>query len=232
MGLDLPQDLNEMRAIRGIRPEMVELYGKQFLPLIENSRSCYGEEAPVPRNPAIRRRPAVRSHVIHELSEDDEEIDDQNHRLVVDLCSDAEEIPGDVELESNYSFDDDDDEEDDDDALHTSHHFTPSHDPQVAAFNSRYTQAAGPGAPTAKAAPSRAGSKAPGAGFKKKSFRRKGSGSFGNSYGGVKKRAPKASASGGAAAPKRGAGGASRRGGGASGGGGAGAWSSIMAMPT
>ncbi|KAF1843858.1 uncharacterized protein K460DRAFT_368717 [Cucurbitaria berberidis CBS 394.84] len=236
MGIDLPQTLDEMRAIPGIRPEMVDLYGKQFLILIDNTRDYYGEGAPVPRNPSFRNRLVGRPEVVYEVSDDDE-VDDQNHRLVVDLCSDADDIPGAIESESDYSFDDDD-EEDSNGAVLTSHHFTENMDPQVAEFNSRYSQLGGVAASAsglARAAPSRAGSKAPGTAFKKgRSFRKKGSGSSGATYGGVKKRAARGTSSrvsGGAAATKRAFGG-SRKGGGSGRGGGASGWGSILAMPT
>ncbi|CAO2656291.1 Nn.00g050940.m01.CDS01 [Neocucurbitaria sp. VM-36] len=245
MGIDLPANLDEMRAIPGIRPEMVDLHGKHFLVLIENTRNYYGEEAPVPKNPSFRNRTTGRPRVVHEVSDDDEQVDDQNHRLVVDLCSEAEDIPGAVESESDYSFDDDDEEEEqeeeDNRAVFTSHHFSQNIDPQVAEFNSRYTQLGGAAASAsrpAKPAPSRAGSKPSAAAHKKgRSFRRKNSGSLSGNYGGIKKRAAKGSSrkvSGGAATTK-GAAGGSRKGGGTGGGGGgatASGWGSILAMPT
>lgn len=237
MGIELPWNLAEMHAIRGIRPEMVDLYGKHFLPLIANSRACYGEEVPVSQNPIPRRRQA---RVVHEVDDDNEEVDDQNHRLVVDLCSDSDNIPGALEDESDYSFDDDDgQEEEEDNAVHISHHFTPHHDPQVAEFNNRYSQLGGPAPakPSKPAAAPRATSRSSGAGFKKKSFRKKGSAGSGTGYAGVKRRAPKATGvreSGGAGSAKRATGGGTRRPGGSGGGsgGGAGGWGSIMAMPT
>ncbi|KAF2851288.1 hypothetical protein T440DRAFT_449322 [Plenodomus tracheiphilus IPT5] len=241
MGIDLPQTLDDMRLIQGIRPEMVDLYGKRFLPLIENSRACYGEAAPIPKNPALRRRAGSRARVIHDVSDDGEQVADVNHRLVVDLCSEPEDEydqghvpPGiDDQAESDYSYGDDDNDEDDD-AVHISHHFTQNLDPQVAEFNNRYTQAAGPSAAAkpARAPAARAASKAPGAAGKKRTFRRKGSGSSG-SFAGVKKRAAKSRVSGGATTGKRATGGGGRgRGGGVAGGSGTGGWGSIMAMPT
>ncbi|KAF1946676.1 hypothetical protein EJ02DRAFT_393754 [Clathrospora elynae] len=244
MGIDLPQNLEEMKAIPGIRPEMVDLYGKHFLPLINNTRNYYADEVPIPRNLEIRRRQSHRSRVVHEVSDDDEAVDDQNHRLVIDLCGETDEIPGAVEFESDTSygdFEEDEDDDDDDDAVHTSHHFGQHPDPDVADFNNRYQGlGGGPVASTSKApkAPtSRAGSKAPGAGYKKKgSFRKKGSGSFGGkSFGGVKKRATKVTgsrASGGAATARRPSAGNSRGGGGSGGAVQGGGWGSIMAMPT
>ncbi|KAH7378849.1 hypothetical protein BKA66DRAFT_466766 [Pyrenochaeta sp. MPI-SDFR-AT-0127] len=228
MGLDLPKNLEEMHGIPGIRPQMVELYGKKFLRLVNNSRGFYDKHVPVRRNQLSQS-----SRVIHEVSDDDEEVDDQNHRLVVDLCSETDDIPGVEDVESDYSFDVDDDNDDDDGIVHTSHHFTQNVDPQVAEFNSRYTQlGAGAVTSTSKAAKlpsSRAGSLVPGAGYKKKSYRKKGSGGFGGSYGGVKKRATKSScnrASGGSAVIRKTAGSGKRKVGTP-----AGAWGSIMAMP-
>jgi bloom syndrome protein len=243
MGLELPQNLNEMKTLPGIRPEMVDLYGKHFLSLINNTRNYYGDETPVSRNPLSRNRQVQRQHIVHEVSDDDEEVDDQNHRLVVDLCSDEdeeeEEAPmavEDSESEFSYGGEFDDDDDDDDGVVHTSHHFGQNQDPQVAEFNNRYTQLGGGAPPKPTKASARgggAGSKAP---YKKKgSSRRKSSNSFGGnkSYGGVKKRAAKATGSrtsgGGATAT------AARKppGGGGRGAGGAGnAWGSIMAMPT
>ncbi|RMZ70179.1 family helicase [Pyrenophora seminiperda CCB06] len=82
----------------------------------------------------------------------------------------------------------------------------------------------------AKLPTARGGSKASGAGYKKKgAFRKRASGSFGKNFGGVKKRTPKATsgrASGGVPVTKKPSGGGGRGGGSASG------WGSIMAMPT
>ncbi|KAH9862361.1 hypothetical protein IAQ61_010565 [Plenodomus lingam] len=244
MGIDLPSTLDEMRLIEGIRPEMVDLYGKRFLPLIENSRACYGESAPIPRNPALRRQPAP-LRVVHTVSDDEEQVADINHRLVVDLCSDDDDdddeygqmpFGADNQAESDYSYGDDDDEEEDDDAEHSSRYFDQSLDPQVAEFNNRYTQAAGPSssAKPPKAPPAaRASSKVTG-GPRKKYYKKRASGSFGG-FAGVKKRAPKNRAPRGAvAAGKRGSGSGGRgRGGRAAGAAaGGGGWGSIMAMPT
>jgi bloom syndrome protein len=230
MGLELPQNLDEMKTLPGIRPEMVDLYGKQFLSLIHNTRDCYGDQTPVPRNPALRNRPAQRPQVVQEI-DDDEEVDDQNHRLVVDLCSDdddEEEVPvAAEEEESDYSYGDGDD---DDDVVHTSHFF--SQHPDVADFNNQFAQAGGGAAPSNKApkAPAARGGKASGGGYKKKgSYKKRASGSFGKSFGGVKKRAPKASgsrASGGAATARKPSEGGGR------GGAAAREWGNIMAMPT
>jgi len=234
MVLELPTNLDEMRAIPGIREEMVERYGRRFLPLIGNSRRLYGGNLPKRRYLQPARR------VVHEVveAEDDEEdeVMDPNHVNIIDLCSDGEAAPPVEDSESNY-FDSDDDEEDDDGEPHISHHFTPRVDPEVEAFNNRMTQL-GPAVPktatSARAAASRGGSKAPG-GKKGRAFRRSGSGSFGKTNAGVRKRVAKGSssrASGGIAAAKKAAGGGRR--GGNSGGGGTlpGPWGAIMAMPT
>ncbi|KAF2827625.1 hypothetical protein CC86DRAFT_466361 [Ophiobolus disseminans] len=234
MGLELPTNLDEMRAIPGIKEDMVDRYGKKFLPLIGNSRRLYQGNVPKRRYlPAARR-------VVHEAAEveDDEEdeVMDPNHVNIIDLCSDGEVALPAEDLESDY-FDSDYDDEDDDGEPHISHHFTHPVDPEVEAFNNRMGQL-GPAVPktasTSRGGASRGGSKAPGA-RKGKPFRRNGSGSFGKTNAGVRKRAAKGSgrrASGGAAAAKKAAGGG-RRGGGDSGGGSLpGAWGSIMAMPT
>ena len=63
MGLDLPMSLDEMKTIPGIRPEMVDLYGKQFLTLVNNSREFYGDDTPVPRNPQLRNRRPQQSRI-------------------------------------------------------------------------------------------------------------------------------------------------------------------------
>jgi bloom syndrome protein len=235
MGLDLPCNLEEMKTIPGIRPEMVDLYGKQFMTLINNTRNVYGDEPPIPRNPALRNRPAQRSRVVHDI-DDDEEVDDQNHRLVVDLCSDDEEIVpvAEAEGESDYSYGDDLEEDDEDDGMvQTSRFFAPH--PEAADFMTQFAQAGGAAAPSNKAAkapaPAARGGRASGGGYKKKGFAKKrASGGFKNS-GGVKKRAPKAAgsgASGGAATARKPSGGGGRGGSGGQ----ASAWSNIMAMPT
>ncbi|XP_014553346.1 hypothetical protein COCVIDRAFT_108007 [Bipolaris victoriae FI3] len=243
MGLDLPRNLDEMKTIPGIRPEMVDRYGKSFLKLINNTRNFYGDETPVPRNLQLRNKQAQSSRTVYEIddddnddNDDDEEVDDQNHRLVVDLCGDDDDDDDDVEevdVANTEEFGDDssygDLEYDDDDGeVHTSHHFNHAPNADVAEFNNRYTQLGGGAAPVSKAA-----AKAPAArsGYKKKgTFKKRASGNFGNkSFGGVKKRAARGSSS------RASAGASSRpRGGGGGGGGGpaGGGWGSIMAMPT
>ena len=239
MGLDLPMSLDEMKTIPGIRPEMVDLYGKQFLTLVNNSREFYGDDTPVPRNPQLRNRRPQQSRIIHEIDDDDEEVDDQNHRLVVDLCSEDEDpmpIAQESEEESFYGdFGEDDDDDDDDGAVHTSHHFSQFQNQDVADFNNRYTQLGGGPAPSTKAAKApaaRGGSKAYGSGYKKKgSSRKRASGSFNKSFGGEKKRASKSGgsrASGGATTTSRPSGRGGRSGGSGAGTG----WSGVMAMPT
>lgn len=235
MGLELPTNVDEMQAIPNIRPEMVDRYGKRFLPLIRNSRQLYEGNVPLRRHLPLRRK-AVRR--VAEEEDDDDEVQDPNHVNVIDLCSEEETVaPVHQDAESVYfdsDSDDDDDDDDDDGELHISHHFTQQLDPDVAAFNDRMTQL-GPAVPKTTSAP-RGGSKAPGA-RKGKAFRRTGSASFGKSFAGVKKRAAKGAgsrASGGTGTTKKaGGGGGGRRGGVSSGGGSlAGPWSTIMAMPT
>ena len=238
MGLDLPKNIDEMYAIPGIRPEMVGLYGKRFLPLINGCREFYEENVPIRRNQLSQK-----SRVQH-ISDDEEEVHDQNHRLVVDLCSDGEDVPPPPASESNYSFDEEGDEEEEEEEeglVHISHHFSQNVDPQVAEFNSRYTQlGGGPAAATTTRSDSRTlsrgGSKtSAGGGYKKRAPRKRASGSFGGGYSGVKKRVTKASGSGAAGSArtsKKTTAGSRRGGGSGSGGNVAGGWSSIMAMPT
>jgi bloom syndrome protein len=125
MGLQLPRNLEQMSAIKGTRPEMVELYGKQFLPLIENTRGCYGNFLPKPTKKNSRRPPIP----VH--GNDEERPMDKNHQIVIDLCGSGDETTAELtEDERRNSFDDDDD---DDDGLHTSHHFRQQMDPEVEA---------------------------------------------------------------------------------------------------
>ncbi|KAH6388858.1 DNA helicase [Parastagonospora nodorum] len=243
MGLELPKDLDEMLLLPEIRPEMVERYGKRFMPLITNSRKLY--RGNVPERRILQSIGQTKHSVVDEDDDDDDgEILDPNHQNIIDLCSEGEgegegeAAPAIEDTESNYF-----DSEDDDGDLHTSHHFAQHIDPEVEAFNNRMTQL-GPAVPKSTkvsgASSARVGSRAPAA-KKGKTFRRNGSGSFGGkSYGGVKKRAAKVSggrASGGTGTTKKAATG-SRRGGAPGGGepsgGGAlpGSWGVIMAMPT
>jgi bloom syndrome protein len=231
MGLELPADLDEMRVIPGIRSEMIDRYGKRFLPLITNSRQLYRGNVPDRRHlqPCLQN---LREGVA--VEDDEDEVLDPNHQNIIDLCSDGEPPVAIEESESNY-FESDDDDDDDED-VHISHHFTQPVDPEVAAFNNRMTQL-GPAVPksasNSRASAPRGGSKAPSA-RKGKPPRRSGSGSFGKPYAGIKKRAAKGSnsrASGGTGVTKKAVSGGRR---GASGSGGtiAGSWGSIMAMPT
>jgi bloom syndrome protein len=229
MGLELPTDLDEMQVIPGIRPEMVDRYGKRFLPLINNSRELYRGNVPG------RRHLPVRQYALHQVGNaehDEDEILDPNHQNIIDLCSDDEAALIAEDLESNYfDSDDDDDGDDDDGEMHISHHFTQHVDPEVVAFNNRMTQL-GPTVPktakTARTLTTQGGSRD--STVKKGRLpRRNGSGSFGKSYAGVRKRATKGTtsrASGGTGAAKK-AVGSSRKGGGSTA-----PWSSIMAMPT
>jgi bloom syndrome protein len=229
LGLELPSTLNEMLAIPDIRPEMVERYGRRFLPLIEHSRKLYQGNVPQRRHLPTRR---VATRQLVEEEDDEDVVMDPNHANIIDLCSEAEnEVAAAEDFESDYS---DSDDEDDDGEPHISHHFTTQVDPEVAAFNNRMSQL-GPVVPKAAstARAPRGGSKAPGA-KKGRTFRRKGSGSFGKAYPGVKKRAAKGSGSrpsGGTGATKKAAPSA-RAGGGSGAGGTSNPWSTIMPMPT
>jgi bloom syndrome protein len=232
MGLELPTDVDEMQVIPGIRPEMVNRYGKRFLPLVRNSRELYRGNVPGRRHLPLRQ---YTLHQVDDAEHEEDEVLDPNHQNIIDLCSDDEAAIVAEDFESNY-FDSDEDD-DDDGEMHISHHFTQHVDPEVIAFNHRMTQL-GPAVPkttnTTRTLATRGGSKASNA-KKGKAPRRNGSGSFGKSYAGVKKRATKGStgrASGSTGAAKK-AVGNSRQGGGNSGGGTLAApWSSIMAMPT
>ena len=238
MGLDLPRNLEEMRAIPGIRAEMVDRYGEKYLRLVNSCRSFYGEDLPLSRNEFSRQRAAIQE--IPDNDDEEEEVDDQNHKLVIDLRSDNDDdIPGVAESESDYSLEGEDDEEDDSSTEHVSHHFAHDLDPQVARFNDQYTQLGGGVAASkpdvVKRSLARANPRASVGPGKKKSFRRKGSGSFGGRYSGVKKRANKPTggkAPGSRGAPKKAAGGSRTSGGSSSIGSRAGTWGSVMAMPT
>ncbi|KAF1355724.1 hypothetical protein EJ07DRAFT_131434 [Lizonia empirigonia] len=233
MALRLPIDLEEMKTLPGIKPEMVERYGRKFMHLINNTRDMYGGNVP-----ASRTRAPPRQQVVEEFSdndceeEDDEEVFDPNHQDVIDFTVDSDDdAPQAVEeSESDYSYGDNDD---DDDELHRSHHFTQPLDPEVKEFNNRMTQTTSANAATSRAAASKRASRATSSGPKRKGPYRKSGSSFGGkgSFAGVRKRASsKASSSKAPTAPKRAAGGGTRRGG-AAGGGGNG-WSGIMGMPT
>ncbi|OAF99685.1 ATP-dependent DNA helicase [Paraphaeosphaeria sporulosa] len=239
MGLDLPTTTEEMLAIPGIDPEMVRLYGKRFLVLIKNTREIFTASGclPVPKNLLQRAQSE------DEGSEDEdyeERPADPNHRIEIDLLGESDgDCEGQpqvqVENESVVSMGDFEDD-DEDETVHTSHFFSHPVNPDVEAFNRRFSQAEParpaprPRAPNA----ARVGSaKQP---FRKKNYRKRTSAS-GDAYAGVKKRgsskAPSAKRPGGAGgsrrAPSSGAG--NRRSGGGGGGGGGG-WSGIMAMPT
>jgi bloom syndrome protein len=231
MALELPLNEDEMRTIPGIRPEMVDRYGKRFLPLIRNSRELY--QGNVPQRRYLQ---PLRQNVYggNSAGDDEDEVLDPNHQNIIDLCSETEIGPVADDYESDY-FDSDDDDGDDGE-LHISHHFSQQLDPEVAAFNDRMTQL-GPAVPktagSSRASAPRGGSRAPAA-KRGKFSRRSGSGSFGKTYPGVKKRTPKGTsgrASGGAGA-KRSTGGGRTGGAPAGGGSAANPWSSIMPMPT
>lgn len=231
MGLELPIDLDEMSYIPGIKQEMLERYGKRFMPLIRNSRRLYKGHVPE------RRYLQPLTQTVHSIDEegDEDEVLDPNHQNIIDLCSEGEAAPAAEDSESNY-FDSNDEDNDDDGELHISHHFTQHVDPEVEAFNNRMTQlgpAVAKSVKTSRVSAPRGGSKAPTT-RKGKAYRRSGSGSVGKSYAGIKKRASKgigSRASGGTVAAKK-ATGSGRRGEPSGGGTLPGNWGSIMAMPT
>jgi bloom syndrome protein len=242
MGLRLPADLEEMKAIPGINKDMVDRYGRRFMLLVNNTRDMYGDlgMAPVHRNPQSQHRPAVQElsdDDYEDDDDDDEEVYDPNRQQVIDLCESDEDIPAPEEdLESNYSYSDSDDEDNDDERR--SHFFTQAPDPEVEAFNSRLTQTAAANAASSKASAAKRAPRASSSGPKKR-FGRKSGGSYGRGgFSGVKKRATsKGTSSKAPTAPKRATGGSSRGGGvgansRAAGGAGNNGWSSIMGMPT
>lgn len=235
MGLALPSNLDELKAIPGIHPEMVDRYGKKFMLLINNTREMYGCTAAAPQNRATQRRPAHEEPSDGDYEEeDDEQVYDPNHQEVIDLCLDSDdEVPAlAADSESNYSYG-----ESDEDSLHRSHHFTQPLDSEVEEFNNRLTQTASANAARSRVTASKRAPRASSTGPKKRGPYRKSGGSHGkSSYQGVRKRASsKATGNKSSAAPTRAARGASRRGGAGGGGGGPGTdngWSSIMGMPT
>jgi bloom syndrome protein len=244
MGLRLPTDLEDMKSIPGIRPEMVDRYGRKFMLLVDNTREMYGGNAPAPRGRAPPRQAVVEGLSDDDFEEeDDEQVYDPNHEDVIDLCGDSDdEVPPPAEeSESDYSYGG---ESDDDGSEHRSHHFTQPLDPEVEEFNNRLTQTMAANAAAAKATAPKRASKASSFGPKKRGSYRKSSGSTGGKpyWAGVKKRASsKATSSKAPVVSKRaaaGGGGGFRRGGtgagaGAAGGeGGGNGWSGIMAMPS
>lgn len=231
MGLRLPNDLEEMKLIPGIRPEMVDRYGRRFMLLIDNTREMYGGSAPGSRGGGPQRPQVVEELSDDDYEEDDEEVYDPNHQEqnIIDLCgeSDNDVPPAAEDSESDYSYG----ESDDDEALRRSHHFTQVLDPEVEQFNNRLTQTMGTGgASTSKASAPKRAARASTSGPKKKGSYRKSGGSFGGrgSFSGVRKRAG-SKVTGAARKP---AGGGSRRGAGAGGGGAPNGWGGIMTMPT
>lgn len=254
MYLDLPSNLEKMRSIPNINPESVDLYGKLFLKLINNSRDILKEAGYVPEP----RHLVGQAHSFEDedyYDEDDEERPaDPNHRVVVDLCGDDsgdEQYEAQIESESVVTMDDYVDDEDDE-TVHTSHFFDHQVNPDVEAFNRQFSQVEATKPNARSKAQTATRSAAPRAGSTRPPFRKKGgykkraSGSFGkSSYGGVAKRgaskaptARKATDTGGPSGTRRApSGGASSRrpgggGGGGTGDGGGAGWSSIMAMPT
>ncbi|KAJ8118736.1 hypothetical protein OPT61_g332 [Boeremia exigua] len=238
MGLRLPSDLQQMKTIPGIKPEMVDRYGRKFMLLINNTREMYSGEAPAPRS-----RVPPHWSAAEELSddnyedEDEEQVYDPNHQEVIDLCLDSDDDipPPPEDVESDYSYGDSEDDE----ALHRSHHFTQPLDPEVEDFNNRLTQTINANAATSKATALGRTPRAPSSGPKKKGFSRRSGGSYGKGgTSGVRKRAPsRATGDKANAAPMRAARAAPRRvgasaGTGAGAGSGGNGWSAIMGMPT
>ncbi|KAF2444425.1 hypothetical protein P171DRAFT_414443 [Karstenula rhodostoma CBS 690.94] len=251
MGLDLPNSTEEMLAIPGINPEMVRLYGKKFLILIKNTREIFTSAGCLPAPKNLLRRAPIEDDGDEEFEDDDdyeERPADPNHRIEIDLLGESDgdgEGQAQVQAENESvvsmgDFEEDDDDGDDEGAVHTSHFFSHPVNPQVEAFNRRFSQAE-PARPNprpkassgARAAAPRAGSSKPP--FRKKNHRKRTSG---DGYAGVKKRgsskapsAKRASGAGGSRrTPSNGTG--NRRSGGGGGGGGGGGWGGIMAMPT
>lgn len=240
MGLCLPTDLEEMKAIIGINKDMVDRYGRKFMLLINNTRDMYGGVAPAPRSRPSQKRPAIEEHSDGQYQEDDddgEEVFDPNRQQVIDLCESDEDVPAQAEdSESNYSYGDSEDDDDE----RRSHFFTQPLDPEVEEFNSRLTQTASANVASVKATASRKAHTASSTGPKQR-FGRKSGGNYskGGSSATKKRFATKATSSKAPAATRRTAGGSSRGGGagaGARAGGGetstTNGWSSIMGMPT
>jgi bloom syndrome protein len=249
MGLNLPINTEEMLAIPSINPEMVKLYGKRFLILIKNTRELFESAGCLPEPIHLLQRAPVEGDEGDEEYEDDDDYEerpaDPNHRIEIDLLGESDgdgEGRAQVHGENESVVSMGDYEEDEDDELHTSHHFNHPVNPEVEAFNRRFSQAeaARPNSrpkasSVARPAVAKVGSSRPP--YKKKNFRRRSSGGGGDAYAGVKKRggskAPGAKRIGGGASgsrktPSNGAG--NRRSGGGAGGGGG--WNGIMAMPT
>ncbi|KAF2266236.1 hypothetical protein CC78DRAFT_615306 [Lojkania enalia] len=233
MGLNCPTNETELLAIPSIKPEMVKLYGKKFLPLIFNTRSCYGSKLPASANQSSHH------DVIHEEEEEeDSELLDPNHQNVIDLCS-PEPVKGRVDYGSDNESACSMEENDSDGSIQVSHHFaTHVLDPKVEQYNRRSTQLEAERTGTSLKAQSSSkaavkpggknrgpGKKAGGPGYRKKS-----SGNFNKSYNGVSKRlgTKKTSARSGSGS----FGGTKKSSGGGNRGGTSGGRSGITAMPT
>lgn len=205
MALDLPRTIEEMLAIPNINADMVQLYGRKFLPLVANTRTRFMDSGgiPVPKNQySTRRHPAP---IIEEddfdddyASDDDDEQTplDPNHQII-DLTADndggnAEESQSQQAPGNSPRMDESEDE--DDGAGTRSHYFVPTLDPRVEEFQKQYsqTQVARPAARPAAPAPSasKAGSRMlPWKGRKSSGPRRRSSaGPSKAPYGGVSKR--------------------------------------------
>jgi bloom syndrome protein len=120
----------DMLRIPGVRPEMVELYGRHFLEMTKASRDLY-------RSMKAKNE------------DDDERPHDPNHRNVIDLVSDDESDYGDdVDLEDDEE-EEVDEEDDEDEEVHSGYFQQPTKSAEVLAFNQKMQMAdkSGPAKP-------------------------------------------------------------------------------------
>ncbi|KAF2738012.1 hypothetical protein EJ04DRAFT_487240 [Polyplosphaeria fusca] len=238
MGIRVPKNKEELLAIPGVNPNMVDLYDHRFMPLIQNTRAAYGNNHPMSKHQQSRGRAgeAYEDHKEEDYDNDDDDDDamplDPNHRInVIDLCSSP--APEDIHS-PNVEFEEDEEDSfavEDDNSNEQSSYFAPQRvDPRVEEYQRRGSHLA---AQRQSVAPSKAPTAFPDSRvlpWKSKSKRRS-SGSFGASHAGVtKKKYHKKTTAGsgsGGFRTKKSAGGGGRGRGGDSGG-----WSSILAMPT
>lgn len=243
MGLDLPQGKDELLKIPGINADMVELYGKRFLRVVQKYREIYGHDSP-PSKGQIASRRVVQEDDDYDDGEDQMPMD-PNHQVIdlIDLVteSEGEQAAHEIEEESNYSYGEE--EEGEDDAVEVSHFFQPPPiDPRVEEYNRRGSQLEADRMATT-ASKARKVSKPAVKSFAKggrtqpwkkggRVSRKSSSSGFNKNYAGVSKKGgakkTRARTSGGFEGPKRTSGGGGSRGGGA----GNNAWSGILAMPT
>ncbi|KAF2752241.1 hypothetical protein M011DRAFT_455049 [Sporormia fimetaria CBS 119925] len=227
MGLDLPEDKEEMLQIPGISADMVSRYGAQYLKLIKQLKEMYGNDPPNPTTHPSRRRNTDRGANDDDDAEYDQ-IHDPNHQNVIDLCSspppEDEEFVDAEEEEEEF-------EEYEPLGRRVSHHFAPtSIDPEVEAFNrigsqltSKGRGSSGKFADDREPLPKKRN--LPWA-VAKKGYKRKSGGAFPKRGGGVRKQPAARKSGGGAGASKRGSeGGAAARPSGSG-------WSGVIGMPT